>query len=233
MDDPELGAEEHVAALRGLARLNWFSGVSRQMYRRLRQIALASPRPLRVLDIATGSGDLPIDWLLRSRLEGIPLEVTGVDVSSQAIATARARAAVAGCSSSGEGWTADWWVANALEDCLPDDFDVVTCSLFLHHLEDEDIVRLLRAMRDATEAGGLVRRLLICDLVRSRWNLAAVSVASRLLSRSPIVHGDAALSVRAALTRGEFAELAEVALGMAVPVSSLFPCRFISEIDLR
>lgn len=242
MDDPGLDPAAHEAALRGLARLNWFSGVSKQMYRRLRKIALSSPRPLRVLDIATGSGDLPIDWLLQSRLDGIPLAMTGVDISPQAIATARARAAVAGVEevepmTAGEsgrsGWTAEWLVANALEDPLPDDFDVVTCSLFLHHLEDEDVVRLLRVMRDATDGGGDLRRLLICDLARSRWNLAAVSVASRLLSRSPIVHGDAVLSVRAAMTRGEFAELAEVALGIPVRVSPLFPCRFISEIDLR
>lgn len=235
MDAAEIDPSTHQTALRGLARLNRFSGVSRLMYRRLRSMARSSPRPLRVLDVATGSGDLPIDWLRRARRDGLVMHLTGVDISPHAVQTAAAAAATAGV-------TAEWLVADVLEAPFFGGFDVVTCSLFMHHLLDHDVMRLLQVMRAATDEdgsgeahreAGVVPRLLVCDLVRSPLNLLLVSAAARLLSRSPVVHGDAALSVRAAMTRREFARLAEKALGKPVHVAPAFPCRYIAEVDLR
>jgi hypothetical protein len=56
MDDPNLPPQEHVAALVGLSRINRLTSVSRPIYRRLRRYAQATKRPLRILDVATGSG---------------------------------------------------------------------------------------------------------------------------------------------------------------------------------
>ncbi|XZE52319.1 methyltransferase domain-containing protein [Planctomycetaceae bacterium SH139] len=225
MDDPNLDPAEHRLALRGLSRLNRFTGVADAVYRRLRRLSAVSPRPLRVLDVATGSGDLPIRWLKLARRDGFPLQVTGVDMSPLAVSQA-------GEQAERNQVEADWLVANVLEDDLPNDFDVVCCSLFLHHFEDDDVVQLLRVMRDATDRGGELRRLLVCDLARSRLNLTLVSFAAQLVTRSPVVHCDAALSVRAAMTRREFEGLAETALGFAPRVEPLLPCRFLAEIPL-
>lgn len=225
MDDPDLDPLVHARALAGLARINRMTRVADQMYLRLRRLSALSPRPLRVLDIATGSGDLPIRWLRRARQDGFPLLVTGVDISPQAITVAANRA-------NEYSVDADWLAANVLEDTLPCDFDVVTCSLFFHHLQDDDVLGLLRVMRDATERGGLIRRLLICDLHRSAINWWLVKLGAHLLSRSPIVHLDSGLSVRAAMTRQEFAQAVEAALDIRVNVHSLFPCRFICEIPV-
>jgi 2-polyprenyl-3-methyl-5-hydroxy-6-metoxy-1,4-benzoquinol methylase len=148
-----------------------------------------------------------------------------VDVSPLAIAEAERRCRI-------EEVAAEWLVANVLDEPLPDDFDVVTCSLFLHHLADDDIVQLLRIMRDATDCGGEVRHLLICDLSRSALNLALVAVGAQLVTRSPVVHRDATSSVRAAMSRPEFTALVETALGQTPRVESLFPCRFLAEISL-
>jgi 2-polyprenyl-3-methyl-5-hydroxy-6-metoxy-1,4-benzoquinol methylase len=225
MDDPTLDPALHRQALAGLARLNRLSRVADHLYVRLRRLSAQSPRPLRVIDIATGSGDLPIHWMMRARKDGFPLRVTGVDISGEAVAVAARRARQIGVQ-------ADWLVGNAIEEALPSDYDVVTCSLFLHHLQDDDIVRLLRGMRDATDSGGVIRRLLICDLVRSRLNWCAVKLGAHLVSRSPIVHLDSGLSVRAAMTRREFSDLVEAALDIKPSVQNLFPCRFICEIPV-
>ena len=225
MDDPDLDPVAHEQALHGLARINRFTRVASPMYLRLRRLTALAPRPLKVLDIATGSGDLPINWLLRARKDGFPLRITGVDISAQALSVASERATE-------NGLDAEWLVANALEDSLPNDFDVVTCSLFLHHLQDDDIIHLLRVMRDATEGGGLIRRLLICDLERSRLNWWLVKIGAHLLSRSPVVHLDSGLSVRAAMRRAEFCDTVEAALEIKPIVHRLFPCRFISEIPV-
>ena len=225
MDDPDLDAASHSQALAGLARINRMTRVADHMYIRLRRLSALSPRPLRVLDIATGSGDLPIHWVKRANREGFPLLVTGVDISPQAVAVAAEKADRAGVD-------AEWIVANVLDESLPADFDVVTSSLFFHHLQDDDIIRLLRVMRDATDRGGLIRRLLVCDLERSRLNWLLVKIGAHLLSRSPIVHLDSGLSVRAAMTRAEFKSLVEAALDVSVHVKRLFPCRFVCEIPI-
>lgn len=221
MDDPSLPEADHRRALVGLARLNRVSGVSRALYRRLRGYAKrSSTRPLRVLDIACGSGDLPIDWASRAARDGWPLQVTGVDVSEVAIDSMCRRAGRMGVE-----------VGAMRRDCLhaplPSGFDVVTCSLFMHHLDDAAAVRLLQSMRAA--AGQAV---LVCDLERSRANLALVSVTARLVTRSDVVHHDAAASVRAAYTRDEFRGLLERAMVEQARIESLFPCRFLVAIDV-
>lgn len=225
MDAPDLDPALHSRALAGLARINRFTRVADAIYLRLRRLSALSPRPLRVLDVATGSGDLPIHWIKRARREGFPLSITGVDVSPQAVLVAAEKARIADVD-------AEWLVVNVLEEPLPSDFDVVTCSLFFHHLHDDDIFRLLRVMRDATERGGLIRRLLICDLDRSMFNWLLVKIGAHLLSRSPIVHLDSGLSVRAALTRQEFGQIVEAALDVSPIVKRLIPCRFICEIPI-
>ena len=220
MDDPSLPEADHRRALVGLARLNRVSGVSRAIYRRLKKYAKRSAtRPLRVLDVACGSGDLPIDWATRAARDGWPLHVTGVDVSEVAIEAMCRRAGRLGVD-----------VGAMRRDCLtaplPPGFDIVTCSLFMHHLDDAAAVRLLQSMRAA--AGQAV---LVCDLERSRVNLALVSIAARLLTRSDVVRHDAAASVRAAYTRDEFRELLQRATAEQARIEPLFPCRFLVSID--
>ena len=220
MDDPELPVKEHLSALRGLARLNWFSGVSGILYRRIRGIARSRPgHRIRVLDIASGSGDLPIDWAKRARKDSFAIDISTVDISATAIDEQTAAAQKAGVS------------INAIQlDCLehklPTGFDIVTCSLFMHHLNRNQAFHLLRSMQLASDSS-----ILVCDLERSRLNLALVSVAARLLSRSYVVHHDSAVSVRSAFTMPEFADIAKEALARPVHLQRLHPCRFLMTLD--
>lgn len=220
MEDPSLPDDEHLCALAGLARLNRISGVARAMYRHLRRHALAqSNRPLCVLDVASGSGDIPITWAKLARREGLKLQLTLLDVHSIAVEEQQRRARRVGLD-----------VLSLQHDCLksplPGGFDVVTCSLFMHHLDDHQAFRLLQSMQAATDSA-----LVICDLERTRLNLALVQIGARLLSRSQVVHHDAPVSVRSAFTLDEFKKLAEDALARPVRVQRSFPCRFIASLD--
>jgi len=219
MDDPTLPAQEHVAALVGLSRINRLTSVSRPIYRRLRRYAQATGRPLRVLDVATGSGDLPIDWARRARADGVDLEITAIDISNVALDFARKRAADAGVQIHFE-------CRDCLQSRLPSGFDIVTCNLFIHHLHQTSIAKLLQAMRAAAD-----HAVLVCDLERSRLNLAAVWLAAHAVTRSAVVHEDAILSVRAALTRREFRELATETLDQPISVIGLPPCRYLAVIE--
>jgi 2-polyprenyl-3-methyl-5-hydroxy-6-metoxy-1,4-benzoquinol methylase len=220
MDDPDLPHDDHRLALAGLARLNRLSGISRAMYRYIRRLALARPdRSLNLLDVASGSGDIPIDWVCRARKEGWSLQVTMTDVRAPALEEQQRRAHRCGVK-----------VRSLEHDCLraplPCGFDVATSSLFLHHLDDHQAFCVLQSMQIA--AGGV---LVLCDLERSRTNLLLVKTAAAIVSRSPVVHHDAAASVRAAFTIEEFRQLAERALSRPVRVSRVFPCRFIAYQD--
>jgi ubiquinone/menaquinone biosynthesis C-methylase UbiE len=155
MDDPNLPPNQHVAALVGLSRINRFTSVSRPIYRRLRRYAQAMNHPLRVLDIATGAGDLPIDWACRARADGINLEITATDISEVALSFARERAADAGVQIRFE-------CVDCLHSRLPTGFDIVTCNLFIHHLDEASIGKLLHAMRAVAD-----HAVLVCDLERS------------------------------------------------------------------
>ncbi|MFG0262693.1 MAG: methyltransferase domain-containing protein [Novipirellula sp. JB048] len=216
MDDPALPRAEHELALAGLARLNRFSGVAGVMYRRLRGLARDRSRPLRVLDVASGAGDVPVHWARRAKREGIEMQITALDISSVAIAAQQQRAAQAEVAIRSEQW-------DCLNQPLPSGFDVVTCSLFMHHLDEAQATFLLRSMYAATD-----RAVVVCDLERSRLNLGLVGLAAHLLSRSRVVHTDAVLSVQGAYRRAEFRRLAEAALGIPVMMRGAFPCRFIA-----
>ncbi len=221
MDDPGLPEVDHLQALAGLARLNRVSCVSRTIYRRLvRYAKQIKPRPLKVLDVASGCGDLPIDWATRAARSGVPMQITATDISGVAVEAtlrqARNRNVEIGILQ-----------RNCVTEGLPFGFDVVTCSLFIHHLNDFQATRLLQSMRASAAVA-----LLVCDLERSRLNVALVALASRLVTRSSVVHHDAVASVKGAYTRAEFERLACQALAQPMVVQPQFPCRFLASIDV-
>jgi ubiquinone/menaquinone biosynthesis C-methylase UbiE len=83
----------------------------------------------------------------------------------------------------------------------PESFDLVTCSLFVHHLEPAALKHFVQeALRVARIA------LVINDLVRTRLHLALV-VAARPLFRSRMAWRDGIVSVRRAYTEQELRAL--------------------------
>jgi len=211
MDDPGLEPGLHEAALVGLARLNRVSRVAEALWRELRP-AVRRRGGGRLLDVASGGGDVALALWRAARRERLPLSVAGCDVSPRAVAHARTRAAAAGADVA-------FLEADALQ-ALPADFDFYTCSLFLHHLADEEIIALLRAM-------GRGRALVVSDLVRGPLGHAAAWLGARILTRSPVVRADAPLSVRNALTPGELRALAERAGLPGAHVHGCWPFRMV------
>lgn len=196
MDEPQLDPVAHVNALRGLARIYCLSRTGAAVWPWVRREAKVSAVPLRVLDLATGGGDLPIDLARRARREGLAVEVAGCDRSPRAIAFARRRAHRSGTD-------ARFFILDTGTQALPTGYHVITAGLFLHHLSDEDAVWLLRNM---AEAAG--RAVIVDDLRRSQRGLWLARLATRVLSRSHIVHVDGPRSVRAAFTSDELGRLA-------------------------
>jgi 2-polyprenyl-3-methyl-5-hydroxy-6-metoxy-1,4-benzoquinol methylase len=109
-----------------------------------------------------------------------------------------------------------------LKTPLPDGYDVITCSLFLHHLEEFDAESMLRSMASAA-----TQMIVASDLRRTRLGYAMALVASRLLTRSPIVRVDGPLSVAAAFTIEEAQALAARAGLAGTTISRRWPQRYL------
>ncbi len=171
---------------------------------------------MRVLDLATGGGDVPIRLWFKARRAGLNLELAGCDHSVVAIDHARSRAAQVGAG-----------VAFFVHDVLRGEplpgYDVVMASLFLHHQESEESARFL--LRRMGEMAG--RLVLVNDLIRGRLHLWLARLACRLLVSSYVVHTDGPRSVEAAFTRAEVRRLAESAGLTGATVAWRWPFRFL------
>lgn len=218
MDDPALAVDAHQAALRGLQRLNIWSRSWRLLWPRIAEAAhecAARGERLRVMDVATGSGDGPLAMARRARAMGLPIDWMLCDRSGVALDAARRAADRAEIPITVEQ-------VDLLRDHLPRGADLVTCSLFLHHLDDDDAVTALRRMSVAADIG-----IGAADLDRSRGGLLLAQIASRVLTRSAVVHTDAALSVRGAFTQNEARNLAVRAGLREAQVRAAWPYRWV------
>jgi 2-polyprenyl-3-methyl-5-hydroxy-6-metoxy-1,4-benzoquinol methylase len=218
MDQPDLDPARHAHALRGLARINLFSGSDRILWKPIRRLAAAQGgRALRLLDLATGGGDVPIRLWRRARRAGINLDIHAADVSLTALDYAHSRAQA-------EGAKIEFFRIDALADDWPAGFDVVTSSLFLHHLADEQALVFLQKMRQAAGQMALVN-----DLARSRLGYVAAWLGTRVLTASDVVHIDGPRSVAAAFTLAEVRGLAERAGWTGASLARRWPWRFLLE----
>ncbi len=215
MDDPALGGSEHRSALAGLARLNHVAGVSGMLWREMRPLARRIDTPLRVLDVATGSADIPVGLARLAMRDSVRLDLNACDISPTALAEASRRAMVAGVSIGLNE-------LNAVTTPIARRFDVITCSLFLHHLDTKNSLALLRNLAGATD-----RLLLVADLRRDKAGLALAWIASRTLTGSRVVHVDAMKSVRAAYTPAELRQLSKDAGLVGAAVTKRWPRRML------
>ncbi|MFM7135956.1 MAG: methyltransferase [Planctomycetota bacterium] len=212
MDDPALPVGEHLAALDALATINAVSLTGRQMagvVTRLFGSVLPADRPLEIVDVACGGGDITIALagllgrrLARASVRDQPtrVRVLGLDLSGRAIERARAAAARQPACDVG---SVDFAVRDVSAEGLPP-CDIAVSSLFLHHLDDTGAAAVLRSMASAARLGGVVS-----DLVRSRTGLVLAILGTTLLARSRVARVDGPLSVRAARTPAEYRALAD------------------------
>jgi 2-polyprenyl-3-methyl-5-hydroxy-6-metoxy-1,4-benzoquinol methylase len=213
MDQPGLDVIDHARALDGLQRLNTASGVCRRFWRQIAgHFFTSGDTKLKLLDIASGGGDVALGlWALAQR-HGVDLEILGLDISDSACTHAARRCRRAGGAIRFQQF-------DVTENSLPDGFDIVTCSLFLHHLTSAQAVQLLTAMAAAG------RLLLLSDLRRCAAGYALAQAACRLATTSPIVRYDGPQSVANAFSLAEMRDLCTAAGLVDAKVHRAWPYR--------
>ncbi len=183
--------------LRDIRRINgllgWRAAVVRGVAREVRAVGLG---PFSLLDVASGSADIPAAiarWAVRS---GIPARITASDLSPQIVAIARAECAgVLGLAVERQDALALGYPAGS--------FDLALCTLALHHFAPDDAVRLL------SELARVGRRVLVYDVQRARLAYLGVIALTRLLRMDPMTCHDAPATVRRAYSASELRALAE------------------------
>ena len=149
-------------------------------------------RPLRLVDVGSGYGDLirAVDgWAM---LRGLSIELTGIDLSPWS-----ARAA-AGATRPDRPIT--WVTADAFDERPP--ADVIINALFTHHLSDDAIIRFLRRMEETAQIGWFVN-----DLHRHPLPYAGFGLLARAMRWHRFVQHDGPISVARAFTSADWATL--------------------------
>ena len=194
MDRPQPISADLASDLENLRQLNRYFGSHRLVLRFMRRW-LQPDRPLRLLDLATGSGDIPRLLVDYARQIGASLQIDAVDYQASTIAIAR-RLSV--------GYPEiEYHCADVLEFASADSYDVVCCSLALHHFSDDDAVRVLRRCRELSR-----RFVLVADLRRGWLATIGVYLLTALVFRDPMTKRDGRTSAERAFSSAEFRELA-------------------------
>jgi 2-polyprenyl-3-methyl-5-hydroxy-6-metoxy-1,4-benzoquinol methylase len=159
-------------------------------------------RSWRILDLATASGDIPraiADWAARA---GIEVHIDAVDQQRSTLEIARRLSRAHPNITYHPGDIRNFGRGH-IKDTDQEAWDVVLCSLALHHFSDADAVVVLRHC--ATLAS---RHVLVADLRRCAAGTLGVDLLTATLMREPMTVADARASVRRAFSFEEFAALA-------------------------
>jgi Methyltransferase domain len=192
LDNPGADPATVKRSLRNVARANrWFGGAAAARYGLgLLLGGLAPGRPLTLLDLGTGAGDLPRRAVGWARRRGHLLRPLGLELSRPAAALA-VRAGVP-CAVACAG-------APPLRERS---VDIVLVSQVAHHFASESAMRLFHTC-DALARVGVV----IADLRRGRLAPLAFWVGATALGFDPVTKADGLTSIRRGYTAGELRDL--------------------------
>ena len=194
MDRPQPVTPELERDLANLRSFNRRFGSHRLLTHFLRRW-LKPNMSARVLDLATGSGDIPRLIVDFARAKDVRLRVDAIDQQSSTVRIAR--------DLSSDHPEITYTSADLFEWNPTELYDIVLCSLALHHFSEDDAVRALQ--KCAHWSRGAV---LVADLRRSRWLTLAVHLVTTTSYREPMTKFDARLSAARAFSFQEMGDLA-------------------------
>ncbi len=216
IDTGDYTPEEFERFLREIRFINRFFGDRRVLRKTLlREIEKKDLREFSVLDVGAGSGELLRAIAEFARETNRDAKVTGLDLNPISAVSVAAEGKEFKQINSVRG--------DALE--LPfenDSFDYAISSLFVHHLSDEDIVRVLREMDRVARSG-----IYVIDLHRHPLAYAAYKVFCVTFRISPLVRHDGSLSILKGFKPGELKELGDKAGMRNLTVEQYLPFRLV------
>ncbi len=190
IDDPSQPYSDIVRSLEDIALSNRLFGGTQTILHHVSRLLAGVPadRPVRILDIATGSADIPQALTEWGQRRGRNLTVIGADNQAAMLHMASARPNVFLVQ------------ADALAlPFAPGSFDLAFCALAFHHIGFDASVRLLADMDKLTTRG-----FIVSDLRRDLPTLWGVQAAMAAVRAHPFTRHDAPASVRRAFSLREY-----------------------------
>ena len=189
--------DELEGALNDLTLVNSYLGNGRAVLKHLAAMnAETADEGFTVLDVATGTADIPIAIAKWARQEGIRACITAVDLDPLTMDIARKRTAP----------YPEITLAVADGFDLPfaeKSFDYVLCSKTVHHFSEEKALQMIKEISRVARRG-----YVIVDLRRSWIAYVLIFLLARLFSRNRLTRSDGPLSVLKSFTPKELAALA-------------------------
>ncbi|MFD2117963.1 SAM-dependent methyltransferase [Paenibacillus yanchengensis] len=198
MDDFSMGGDELREALQQLRLINSIFQAAGPMKYGVQQLWQEAGKPVRlsILDIGAGSGDINRHLLRWATANGIDIKLTLVDITEEACEEARQlfrnepRVEVLQCN---------------LYDLLPDSFDIVTSTQFVHHFSAEELPNVVGSMLRTAKTG-----VVINDIHRHWIAWSAVWLTAHLISTNRYIRNDAPLSVAKGFRAEDWRKLKDV-----------------------
>ncbi len=195
MDRPGADAGELSRSLEYIRRVNRWLRYTQATLSHLARFSARwdSNKQIRIIDIATGSADVPVAIARWAQEGSINVHITGIDLHG--VTSEHARKETAPFD--------NIRIVRADAMSLPFEhrsFDYALCSMFLHHLSEDEVIRVLREMDRVASRG-----VIVADLLRHRRALAWITLFTAF--SGPMVRHDARVSVRQAFEENEIKAL--------------------------
>ncbi len=192
--DGDCSYEDFRDCLRSLEQVNrWLLGY-RPTMAWLKRLPHGSCEPVQIVDVGSGGGDLLRQIAGWAQRHGIAVQLTGIDLNPYA-----ARAAA---ESTPKELRIEWVTGDALAYPPEKPVDIVVSSLMAHHLEDVEIVALLRWMEATAKVGWFIN-----DLQRSEWTCRMFEWLGAIADWHRFVMHDGPVSFRRAFRKGDWVRL--------------------------
>jgi SAM-dependent methyltransferase len=189
--DGDCSYEDFRGCLRSLEQINrWFLGY-RPTLAWLERLPRGTREPVHIVDVGCGGGDLLRQIAGWARRRGTAVRLTGIDLNPYAMKAA--------LEFTPKGLDIHWVTGDALLFQPEAPVEIVVSSLMAHHLEDEEIVALLRWMDTTAQAGWFIN-----DLARSAWSGRVIGWVAALARWHRFVRHDAPVSFRRAFRQEDW-----------------------------
>ena len=198
MDDLTITDERLTKSLEQLQTVNRFlGGFSAVFEALLPYMQLNQERPVRILDVGCGIGDIPAFLLQETGIRRWDVEFTLIDLNPATVSYAKAHLASALDTSVRDRVTLAVADASRLP-FPPGAFDIVMASMFLHHFAGKQATQIVREMGRVARDG-----VIINDLHRDELAYFGIKALTHILPATEMVRNDAPLSVARGFTRPE------------------------------
>lgn len=222
MDLPGQPKELLADDLRNLRVINRYLGGYRNVLRGLARLVNEQRLDrFTLLDLGTGSGDIPAVIARWARRQQIVARISGLEREAATVEEAvdQTRSFPEITILRGDA-TAPPFGAGS--------FDFVLTSQLLHHFKDEQIIALLRTWARLARRG-----IIVSDLVRHPVAYHGIRLLTKGFTRNVMTRTDAPLSVQRACTISEWRELLRRADVGRLRVRWMFPFRVLALISLK